>query len=233
LLAWLRAQDAHALYIVSKNIRILLADDRALVRAGIRALVEKSHGMTIVGEAADSHQMLRLARTRRPDVVVMDDALPNGNGLHATVRLHQRQHPRIPVVMLSSSGNGEHASRAFRASASGYLLLKAKPSELGRAIRQVVRGRHYLDSSIAGTSRSITAVRCEGSASSRTALTSRQTETLRMIAEGRNTKEIASILGISTKTVDFHRMQLMNRLKTRTVAGLVREALRRGVVTRI
>ena len=157
---------------MSKKIRILLADDRALVRAGLRALLEKSPDLEIVAEAVNSHELLRMAKTRWPDVVVMDAALPNGNGLQATVRLHERN-SRIPVVLLSTTANGERASQAFKASASGFLLMKAKPRELGMAIRRVVRGRRYLDSSLAGAPRTA-GVPCESSLPSSTALSPRR-----------------------------------------------------------
>lgn len=216
---------------MKRPIRILLADDHVLVRAGLRALLEKSPSMKVVAEAADSSQVLHLARIRKPDVVVMNAGLADHNGLHTTVRLHQRQHPRIPVVLLSMDRNGEAATQALKASASAYLLMKSKPAELGVAIRRVLKGRKYIDSSLIAPNRSISTVRCEGRLPSLPVLTARQRETLRLIGEGKNTKEIASLLGVSPKTVEFHRMQLMDRLKTRTIAGLVRHAMRLGLVT--
>jgi DNA-binding NarL/FixJ family response regulator len=215
---------------MNKGIRILLADDRPLVRSGIRALLEKSPTLKVVAEAADSQQLLRLAGRCRPDVVILDAGLPNGNGSHVTALLHHRQHPRIPVIMLSSGKNGEQAHRAFEASASGFLLLKSKPRELEAAIRRVVVGRTYLDRSISRASVRGGGIRGERHRPSGNAITSRQTDTLRLIAEGKNTKEIAASLRISSKTVDFHRRRLMDRLKTSSVAGLVREALRRGLI---
>ena len=216
---------------MKRPIRILLADDHLLVRAGLRALLEKSPSMKVVAEAADSSQVLRLARIRKPDVVVMDAALANHNGLHTTVRLHQGQRPRIPVVLLSMDRDGEEAVQALRASASAYLLMKSKPAELGLAIRKVVKGQKYVDSSISAQNRPTSTARCEGRLPSRPVLTARQRETLRLIGEGKNTKEIATLLGVSPKTVEFHRMQLMERLRTRTIAGLVRHAIRLGMVT--
>lgn len=218
--------------VKSKPIRILLVDDRGLVRAGLRALLERSSAMKIIGEAANKHQMLRLARQRRPDVIVLDAALPNGNGLHATALLHRRQQPQIPVILLCTVSNGDHAARAFQASASGFVLIKSKPRELTAAIRHVMKGIPYVDSAIARHLPHGRAVPCEGHVMASPHLTARQTETLQMIADGRNTKEIASALGVSPKTVDFHRSQLMDRLKTRSVAGLVREAMRRGLISR-
>lgn len=210
------------------SIRVLLADDRPLIRAGLRALLEKSPGLKIVAESTNCPEMLRLVRLRKPDVVVMDAALPNG-GLQATIRLHAHQRRRVPVVLLSTAPNGHQAAEAFKASASGFLLMKAKPWELGAAIRRVVAGRRYLDSSIAGAG--VAQIQCEGKSELSLGLSPRQMETLRMIVSGRNTKEIAALLGVSTKTVDFHRARLMERLKARTIAGLVREAIRHGLAS--
>ena len=216
-----------------RPIRVLLADEHTLIRAGLRALLEKSPTVKVVAEAADSGELLRLARVRKPDVVVMDAGLPNDNGVHATVRLHQLKQPRVPVILLTTSANGGEALRAIKASASGYLRMKCKPGELSTAIQRVARGRTYLDSSIARKEGLGGVIPCEGRLPKRPVLSRRQWETLRLIAEGKNTKEIAALLNISTKTVDFHRMQLMNRLHTRTIAGLVRDAIRLDLVKRI
>src|SRR5262245_21207364 len=215
---------------MKRPIRILLADDHVLVRAGLRALLEKSASMKVVGEASDSGQVLRLAKIRKPDVVVMDAALADHNGFHTTFRLHQGQDRRIPVVLLSMR-NGEGAMEALKASASAYLLMKSTPAELSLAIRKVVKGQKYIGSSIITQNGPVPTARCEGHLPLLPHLTARQRETLRLIGEGKNTKEIASLLHISPKTVEFHRMQLMDRLKTRTVAGLVRQAIRLGMVT--
>ena len=213
-----------------KPIRILLADQHELVRSGIRALLEKSSRMKVVAEAANTGQVIRLARSVKPDIVIMNVALADHNGMWATTKLHEGQRTRIPVVLLSET-DGHASAEAFKASASGYLLMNCRPSELNLAIRQALKGRRHISSTIPRHSRPNAPLKCEGRLTSHDVLTARQREILRLIAEGRNTKEIASLLGISPKTVEFHRMQLMNRLNTRTVAGLVRDAMRFGLVS--
>jgi len=208
-----------------QSIRIVLADDHLFIRGAIRALLEKSKSMKVVAEAADCREMLRLVEKRKPDVVVMNTELPADNGLHATTRLHQQPGPRIPVVLIGAR-NGEQALRALKASASGYVLMNSSPKELGMAIKRVIRGQTYLSPSIGSQNTPIRLVRCESRVPSPVVLSQRQRETLRLIAEGNNTKEIASILGVSPKTVEYHRVQLMKRLKTRTLSGLIRQAFR-------
>jgi DNA-binding NarL/FixJ family response regulator len=215
--------------LMIRPIRILLAEDHALIRAGIRALLEKSPAMKVVAEAADSHQVLRLAKIRKPDVVVMDAALGGHSGLRTTAQLHRGQHPQIPVVLLSAS-DGHVATEAFKASASAYMLTTCKPAQLNLAIRNAFKGRRCITSGLIRGCRPDAFVECEGRPPPRSVLTARQREILRLIGEGTHTKAIASFLGVSPKTVEFHRMQLMNRLNTRTIAGLVRHAIRLGLV---
>ena len=216
--------------ICKKPIRILLADHDILSRAGIRALLERSPRMKVVAEAADSRQALRLARSCRPDVVVMDAALADHNGLWATTRLHQKHRVQVPVVLLSET-DGHLAAEAFKASASAYLLMNCKPSELNLAIRRALQGKRYIGSPIIGHSRKAALCKCEGRAPSASRLTARQREILRLIAEGSNTKEIASFIGLSPKTIEFHRTKLMSHLNTRSIAGLVRHAIRLRLVS--
>jgi DNA-binding NarL/FixJ family response regulator len=214
-------------------IRILLADDHALVRAGIRALVQRISGMEVVAEASDGREALRLVRHCEPDVVLMDIAMPELNGLDALPRI-VKENPKIAVIILSMHASREYVLQALQAGAAGYVLKNAAVDELETAIRTVARGDKYLtpaisEQIIAG----VTAAKGEGvgSAAAAESLTQRQREILQLIAEGRTTREIAEILHISVKTVETHRTLLMDRLNLHDVAGLVRYAIRIGLVT--
>lgn len=214
-------------------IRILLADDHALVRAGIRALVQRISGLEVVAEASDGREALRLVRHCEPDVVLMDIAMPELNGLDALPRI-VKENPRIAVIILSMHASREYVLQALQAGAAGYVLKNAAVDELETAIRTVARGDKYLtpaisEQIIAG----VTAAKGEGpgSAAAAESLTQRQREILQLIAEGRTTREIAEILHISVKTVETHRTLLMDRLNLHDVAGLVRYAIRIGLVT--
>ena len=216
-------------------IRVVLADDHALVRAGIRALLENIEGVAVVAEAGDGRAALRAVAEHQPDVVLMDIAMAGLNGLEATARI-VREHPAVRVVILSMHANEEYVLRALQAGAIGYLLKDADTAELELAVRAAARGEAYLSP---GVSRHLIAdyVRrvgrdpqlVESLRHGLSLLTPRQREVLQLIAEGRTTREIARLLNISVKTVETHRAQLMERLDIHDVAGLVRYAIRAGL----
>jgi DNA-binding NarL/FixJ family response regulator len=210
-------------------IRVLLADDHALVRAGLRSLLGGLNGVQVVAEAADGRQALQLAKEHHPDVVLMDISMPGLNGLEAAARF-AKDYPEIRVLMLSAHSNEEYVCQALRAGVAGYLLKDAGTSELELAVRSVAQGHTYLSPAVSGHVISDYVRRVGGEAGSLEILTPRQREILQLIAEGQSTKEIARILHLSVKTVETHRMQLMERLDIHDVAGLVRYALRVGVV---
>lgn len=215
---------------MSAPIRVLVADDHALVRAGIRSLVGAMGGVEVVGEASDGHEALRLAQTLRPHVVLMDISMPGLNGLEATARI-TRELERVRVIVVSMHASEEYASQAFRAGAAGYLLKDAAPDELERAIHAVARHEMYLSPAV---SRHVIEdyrryLAQEPDPLAR--LTSRQREVLQLVAEGRSSKEIARRLSLSVKTVESHRTGLMDRLDIHDVAGLVRFAVRVGLVS--
>jgi DNA-binding NarL/FixJ family response regulator len=210
--------------------RVLLADDHALVRAGIRALVEKIPDVQVVAEAGTGREALELVRSKFPNVVLMDIAMTELGGLEALPRI-TKDFPGVKVVMLSAHANEEYVIRALREGASGYMLKDSATTELELAIHSVVLGKIYLSPSISRTVIDDYLQRVGGAVSPLEQLTPRQREILQSIAEGQNTKEIASVLNISPKTVEAHRLQLMERLNIHDVPGLVRYAVRSGLVS--
>jgi RNA polymerase sigma factor (sigma-70 family) len=208
--------------------RILLADDHALVRQGFRALLAAMPDVEVVGEAANGREALQLIRELAPDVVLMDIAMPELNGLDATAHA-LRDQPQLKVIIVSMHATEAYVVEALRAGAAGYLLKDADAGELERAIRAVARGEHYLTPSVSHhvIERFLQA---ESSDEVAEALSPRQREVLQLIAEGRSTREIAERLNLSVKTVETHRAQLMQRLDIFDVAGLTRHALRIGLI---
>jgi DNA-binding NarL/FixJ family response regulator len=213
-----------------KQIKVLLAEDHTLVRAGIRALVQKLEEVDVVAEAGDGREALRLIETHHPDVVLMDIAMSGLNGLDATARI-TKEFPNVRVIILSMHANEEYVLQALRAGAVGYLLKDAGTAELELAIRSVAREETYLSPAISKHVVSDYVRRMGGEPSSLERLTRRQREILQLIAEGHSTQEIAQMLSISVKTVETHRSQLMERLDIHDVASLVRYAIRVGLVT--
>jgi DNA-binding NarL/FixJ family response regulator len=211
-------------------VRILLADDHTLVRAGIRALLDAMAGVTVVGEAGDGREALELIEKHRPDVALLDITMPGLNGLEVAARVPNVS-PRTRVVILSMHASEAYVAQALRAGVAGYLLKDAAAAELGLAFTAVARGDTYLSPAI---SRQVVEALMRGgepSADPLAALTARQREVLQLVAEGRSNKEMAELLGVGVKTVEMHRTQLMERLGIRDVAGLVRLAIRAGLVS--
>jgi DNA-binding NarL/FixJ family response regulator len=212
----------------SDAIRVLIADDHNLFRAGVRGLLRGFGGMEVTGEAVNGHEAVALAAAHRPDVLLMDVGMPGLNGIEAAERVRTAT-PATRVIILSMHTGEEHVTRALKAGAAGYLLKDAEPDELEHAVRQVARGEPYLSPAVSKYLVQSYA-RGGGGRSELERLTSRQREVLQLIAEGYTTKAIAARLKLSVKTVETHRAQLMERLDIRDVAGLVRFALRRGLV---
>jgi DNA-binding NarL/FixJ family response regulator len=215
---------------MSRRLRILLADDHALVRAGIRALLESLPGVEIVGETGDGLDAVERVRSEAPDVVLLDITLPGLNGLEAAARIAALGAP-TRVLMLSMHASPEYAARALAAGASGYLNKDSAFNELATALETVLAGKRYLCRALdAELVRQL-----EGSGGAGGAelarLTPRQREILQLIAEGRSVRDIAERLALSAKTVETHRSQLMLRLNIYDVPGLVRFAIRSGLVS--
>ena len=210
-------------------IRVLLADDHALVRAGLRSLIEAMEGVEVVAETDNGRDAIALARLHRPQLAVMDITMRELNGIDATAVLREEL-PAIRVLVLSMHSSEEFVTRAFRAGAHGYLVKDSAPLELRLAIESILRGEAYLSPRlsrhvIAGLQRG-----AESRDSSADVLSARQRQILQLIAEGRSTKEIAFALELSVKTVETHRAAIMERLGIRDVAGLVVYAIRHGII---
>jgi DNA-binding NarL/FixJ family response regulator len=209
-------------------LRVLLVDDHALVRAGMRSLLQDLPDVEVVAEAGDGAEALAAAERERPDVVLLDIAMKGMNGLEAAARLRERL-PGVKVIILSMHTSEEYVLLALRAGAVAYLIKDSATSELELALKCVMRGETYLSPAI---SRQVVDgyVQRVGASAGPEPLTPRQREVLKRIAEGRSTKEIAFELNLSVKTVETHRAQIMERLGIRDVAGLVRYAMRAGLV---
>ncbi len=212
------------------EIRVLLAEDHTLVRAGIHALINSFDDITVVAEASDGREAAKQARNARPDVVLMDIAMPGLNGLEATARI-VRSCPNTRVLVLTMHSNEEYVVQALRAGATGYLVKEAATAELHHAISSVARGETYLSPSISRRAVERLMDNDRTPSSSLDQLTPRQREILQLIAEGMSTREIADLLNVSIKTVESHRAQLMERLGIRDVPGLVRLAIREGLIS--
>lgn len=210
------------------RLRVLLVDDHALVRAGMRSLLQDLPEVDVVAEAGDGAAALAAAEREHPDIVLMDIAMKGMNGLDAAARLRERQ-PNVKVVILSMHTSEEYVLLALRAGASAYLIKDSATTELELALKSVMRGETYLSPAI---SRQVVDgyVQRVGARASQDPLTPRQREVLKFIAEGKSTKEIAFALGLSAKTVETHRAQIMERLGIRDIPGLVRYAIRTGLV---
>ena len=210
------------------KLRILLADDHEMVRAGLKMLVNMQSDMEVVGEAGDGRTAVARAQELRPDVVIMDVSMPQMNGLKATAKLKQLV-PSIKILTLTRHTEDSYLQELLRAGASGYVLKQSIASELLQAIRAIASGGNYLDSAITktvvGRYRRKTAP--VGTQASQT-LTERETEVLRQIAWGYSNKEIAAQLSISVKTVEAHKANAMKRLDMRSRIDIVRFALLQG-----
>jgi two-component system, NarL family, response regulator NreC len=211
------------------NIKILLADDHQMVRAGLRALLERQPGFEVVGEAENGRAILHLAQEVAADVVVMDVGMPDLNGIDATRQLSSIA-PGLKVIGLSMHSHKRFVKEMLRAGASGYLSKDSAFDELCRAVQVVVAGQVYLSPQIAGPIvKDYVSQSSSDDVSVFTALTHREREVLQLLAEGRSAKQIANHLSISVKTVETHRQQLMTKLGIGNLADLVRYAIREGL----
>ena len=207
-------------------MRILITDDHNLLRAGLAALLAKLPGVEAVWEAADGREALRAVKDRKPDVVIMDIDMPGLNGLDATERIRDAA-PDTKVLILSMHTKEDFVARALKAGASGYLLKGAATEELEKALQAIAAGQFYLSPAI---SRQVVDIMLHGKPMGLDLLSTRQREILQLVAEGHTTRAIAEMLHLSVKTIDAHRSEIMKRLEIHDVAGLVRFAIRKGLV---
>jgi len=213
------------------DIRVLVADDHALVREGIAAMLRLSEGIEVAGEAADGMEAIKRARELRPDVVLMDISMPTLGGLEATLEL-RRTDPDIKILVLTQYDDREYIARFLKAGVSGYLLKKAVGAELVNAIRAVHRGECYLFSAIA--SEVVSGYLCKDKKDEEPdlyeRLTEREKQVLKLIAEGHSHKEIAGLLGISAKTAIAHQTNISEKLDLHTRAALIKFAIAKGII---
>lgn len=206
-------------------IRVVLADDHALVRDGLRAVLAREADIAVVGEAADGREAVAVTAAARPDVVVLDLSMPLLNGLDAARQVARFRGPR--TILITMHTEDRYVLEALRAGVRGYVLKKQAAADLVRAIREVAAGRVYLSP---GVGAAVAEAIRTGRSLPEERLTPREREVLQLIAEGKTTKEIAAILNVSVKTADAHRTRLMQRLDIHDVAGLTRYAIRRGLI---
>ena len=211
------------------KIRVLIADDHALLREGLRAVLAGSGDIEVVGEARDGAEAIDASRRLHPDVVLMDVAMPVLGGLEATPAILKAD-PRCRVLVLTQYGDREYVTRLLRAGASGYVLKSAASSELAAAVRAVHRGGLALDPAVAREALEAAPRDPAPSADPYDALTDRERQVLKLVAEGRSNKEVAEVLGVSVKTAMSHRAHLMEKVGAHGRTDLVRFAVKHGVV---
>jgi len=213
-------------------VRTLLVEDHALVRAGLRALLAGAEGLEVIGEAADGRQAVDLCATLKPDLVLMDVAMADLNGIEAARQIHQ-SHPDIKLLMVSMHGSRQYIFESLKAGVNGYVLKEAAFTELLTAIGEVMNGGTYLSPKLSEVVMEDYVRRAQGheAASELEKLSAREREVLQLIAEGKSSAEVGELLHISVRTVDTHRHNIMEKLEIHSIAGLTRFAIRHGVST--
>ena len=214
------------------SIRVLIADDHKIMLAGLRSLLEKQTDFDVVGESDNGRKAVLMAQGKKPDVVVMDVSMPDMNGIEATTQITESL-PETRVIALSMHSDKRFVMGMLRAGASGYLLKDCASEELANAIHQVVRGKKYLSPEITGVviDDFLLGGASEKGATVASQLSPREREVLQLIAEGWSTKQIASHLYVSVKTIETHRRQIMKKLDLHTIADLTKYAIREGLTS--
>lgn len=212
------------------SVRLLLVDDHMLIRASLRSLLAEFSGIEVVAEAGDGREAVEMVEKHQPDVVLMDISMAGLNGLEAT-RLIRKEFPQTQVIVLSMHAGERQVLQALRAGAGGYILKESAPRELELAIESVARGKLFLSPTISRQVIDVFLGQLGAEADPLDQLTPRQREILQLIAEGHSSKQIAHRLDASVKTIESHRASLMERLDIHDIAGLVRYAIRQGLVS--
>ncbi len=207
-------------------IRIVMAEDHQIVRQGFKALLEQD-GFDVVGEAGDGHEAVRLIEKHKPDVAIVDIAMPLLNGIDVA-REVPRVSPDTRTILLTMHTDSSYILEALRAGVTGYLVKTRAVEDLTKAIREVCRGAVYLSSNV--SREAVDAYLANGDVDPNP-LTARERQVLQLVAEGRSTKEVAGVLGISVKTAESHRCRIMRKLGIHQTAGLVRFAIRQGMIS--
>lgn len=215
-----------------RKIRVLLADDHQLMRSGIRLMLEREADLSVVGEASDGRQAVSLAKSLRPDVVVMDIGMANLNGIEAANQMTQDS-PQIAVVMLSMHADESYVLRALKSGARGYLLKDSAEADLIRAVHAVAGGKSFFSPAVSKVLLDdyVRKLKRSGTDDAYDLLTPREREVLQLIAEGKSNKDIANLLNLSVYTVESHRSNLMEKLNLRGLPELILYAVRKGIVS--
>ena len=215
-----------------KKIRILIADDHGIVRKGLRLQLEQHGDFEVVGEATEGREAVRMAEELVPDVVIMDIAMPNLNGIQATTQV-VKKNPQIAVIILSMYSDETYLMRTLAAGAKGYLLKDSADVDLHRAVEVVAQGKPFFSPAIADTLLEdyMRQLQQRGLQDSYDLLTEREKEILQLVAEGKSNKDVASILNLSTNTVETHRTRVMQKLDLHSTADIVLYAVRKGIIS--
>jgi two-component system, NarL family, response regulator NreC len=215
-----------------KKIRILIADDHGIVRKGLRLQLEQNKAFEVVGEATEGREAVRMAEELAPDVVIMDIAMPNLNGIQATTQV-VKKNPQIAVIILSMYSDETYLMRTLAAGAKGYLLKDSADVDLHRAVEVVAEGKPFFSPAIADTLLEdyMRQLQQRGLQDSYDLLTEREKEILQLLAEGKSNKDVASILNLSTNTVETHRTRIMQKLDLHSTAEIVLYAVRKGIIS--
>jgi two-component system response regulator NreC len=215
-----------------KKIRVLIADDHGIVRKGLRLQLEQNNSFEVVGEAADGRDALRMAEELVPDIVIMDIAMPNLNGIQATAQM-VRKNPQIGVIILSMFSDETYLTRALSAGAKGYLLKESADADLDNALLAVAQGKPFFSADITKTLLEdyMRQLQQRGLEDSFDLLTEREKEILQLLAEGKSNKDIASMLNLSINTVETHRTRIMQKLNLHSAAEIVLYAVRKRIIS--
>ena len=217
---------------MSKRIRVLLADDHVLIRAGLRLVVEAQADLTVVGEAGDGREAVAMAESLKPDVVVMDIGMPNLNGIEAARQVLEKA-PDAQIVMLSMHSDEGYVLRALKAGAKAYLLKDSAEADLARAIRAAAEGKSFFSPAVGKVLLEdyVRKLQRTGGEDSYELLSPREREILQLVAEGKSSKDIANLLNLSVYTVETHRARVMQKLNLRGIPELILYAVRKGIIS--
>jgi RNA polymerase sigma factor (sigma-70 family) len=215
-----------------KKIRVLIADDHGIVRKGLRLQLEQNNSFEVVGEAADGRDALRMAEELAPDVVIMDIAMPNLNGIQATAQM-VKKNPHIGVIILSMFSDETYLTRTLTAGAKGYLLKESADADLDNAVRAVAEGKPFFSADITKTLLEdyMRQLQQRGLEDSYDLLTEREKEIVQLLAEGKSNKDIATMLNLSVNTVETHRTRIMQKLNLHSAAEIVLYAVRKRIIS--